>query len=133
MYLYIFWMKSQRWWLILLVGLDTAFFLLYVLQYFLLCFSYFQGKAMNAISAFTTGNYSRQPIVIYLFLKSVNLSFMSEFDFDVIKDVNCTKMSHSLAVVKVVIKRTFFSFSSYLFLLMGSQVRSMFLLKLVME
>ena len=58
---------------------------------------------------------------------------MLEFKSDVIKDDSSAKMSHSFAVVKVLMKRTFFTFSPFLFLLMGSQECSMFLLQLVME
>ena len=69
---------------------------------------------MGAVSAFTTGNYPRQPVVVYLFVKSVNLSFMLEFKFDVIKDVSSSKMSYSFAAVKVLMKCTFFAFSPFL-------------------
>ena len=48
---------------------------------------------MGAVSAFTTGNYSRQPAAVYLFVKSANLSFMLEFKSDVIKDVSSAKVS----------------------------------------
>ena len=69
--------KRWRWWLILLVGFDTVSFLLYVLQYSLFCSSYFQGKPICAVRAFTMGNYPRQPaVVVYLFVKSVNLSLL---------------------------------------------------------
>ena len=43
---------------------------------------------MDPVSAFTTGNYPRRPGVVYLFVKSVNLSFMLLFKSDVIKDVS---------------------------------------------
>ena len=43
---------------------------------------------MDPVSAFTTGNYPRQPVVVYLFVKSVNLSFMLLFKSVVIKDVS---------------------------------------------
>ena len=38
----------------------------------------------RAVSDFTPGNYSRQPVAVYLSVKSVNLSFMLEFKSDVI-------------------------------------------------
>ena len=43
---------------------------------------------MDPVSTFTTGNYPRQPVVVYLFVKFVNLSFMLLFKSDVIKDVS---------------------------------------------
>ena len=87
----------------------------------------------TAVSAFMTGNYPCQPVVVYLFEKSVNLLFTLEFKSDVIKGVNSAKMSHSFTTLKVLMKLTFFAFSSFLFLLMGSQRCSIFLLELVME
>ena len=62
---------------------------------------------------FTTGNYPRQPVVAYLFVKSLNFSFMLEFNSDVMKDA-ARLMSHSFATVKVLIKRTFFCLYSFL-------------------
>ena len=61
---------------------------------------------MGAVSAFMMGNYPRQPVAIYLFVKSVNLSFMLEFTHKFIKDVSPakTKMSHSFAAVKVLMQ-----------------------------
>ena len=88
---------------------------------------------MGAVSAFTTGSYPRQPAVVYLFLKSANLSFMLEFKSDVITEVSSAKMSHSFAAAKVLMKLTFFAFIPFLFLLLGSQGSSMFRLKVVME
>ena len=88
---------------------------------------------MGAVSAFTTENYSRQPVVVCLFVKPVNMFFILEFKSDVIKDVSSAKMSHSFTVVKVLMKCTLFAFSPFLFLLMESQGCSMLLLKLVME
>ena len=59
---------------------------------------------------------------------------MLEFKSDVIKDASSAKISHLFAAVKVLMKRTFFAFSLFLFLLVGSQECSMLLLEeLVME
>ena len=59
---------------------------------------------------------------------------MLEFKSDVIKDVSSAKISHLFTAVKVLMKRTFFAFSLFLFLLVESQECSMFLLEeLVME
>ena len=88
---------------------------------------------MGAVSGFMTGNYPHQPVVVYLFVKSANLSFLLEFKSDVIKDVSSAKISHSFPAVKVLMKRIFFAFGSHLLLLLGSQVCFMFLLELVME
>ena len=88
---------------------------------------------MGIVSAFTTESYPRHSVVFYLFVKSISLSFMPEFKAIVIKYVSSARMSHSFATVKVLMKCTFFAFSPFLFLLMGSQRCSMFLLKLVME
>ena len=46
------------------------------------------------MGAVSTGNYHRQRAAVYLFVKSVNLSFILEFKSDVIKDVSSAKMSY---------------------------------------
>ena len=69
---------------------------------------------MGALSAFTTGNYHRQPVAVYLFVSS-------------------GKMSQSFAAVEVLMKNTFFAFSPFLYVLMGSQGCFMFFLELLME
>ena len=48
---------------------------------------------MDAVSAFTTGNYPRQPAAASLFLNSVDLSFLMEVKSDVYKGINFTKIS----------------------------------------
>ena len=68
---------------------------------------------MAAVSAFTAGNYPHQPVAVYLFVKSVNLSLMLEFKSGVIRDVSSTKMPHSFAAVEVLMKHTFFAFSPF--------------------
>ena len=88
---------------------------------------------MGAVSAFTTGNYPRQPAVASLFLNSVDLSFLMKVKSDIIKDINFAKMSESFATVEVLIERTFFAFSPLIYLLVGSQGCSMFLLKLLID
>ena len=107
-----------------------SFFLASCFTIFSSFFSYFQGKPLGAASTFTTRNYSRQPAVVYLFIKSVNLPFMLQLKSNFIKDVSSSNASHSFAAVQVLMKRTFFAFAfiSFLFLLMGSQGCSMFLL-----
>ena len=47
---------------------------------------------------------------------------MLEFKSDAIEHVSSAKMSHLFAAVKVLMKRTFFAFSPFLFLLMGAVV-----------
>ena len=54
---------------------------------------------MGAVSPFTTGSYPRQPVVVYLFVISVNLSFMLQFKSDVMKNISSTKMPHLFAAV----------------------------------
>ena len=49
-----------------------------------------------------------------------------EFQSDVIYDASSANMSHLFTAVEVLMKRTFFVFSLFLFLLMGSQGYSMF-------
>ena len=88
---------------------------------------------MGAVSVFTPGNYTRQPVAVYLFVKSMNLPFMSEFKSDFLKDVSSAKMSHSFVAVEVPMKHTFFGASSFLYMLMGSQGCSIFFLELLME
>ena len=70
---------------------------------------------MVTVSAFTTSKYPRQAVVVYLFLKSVNLLFMLKFKSDVIKDASSANMSHSLAVVKVLMKHIFFAFIPFIY------------------
>ena len=41
-------------------------------------------KLKSVVKAFTIGNYFCQPVVVYLFAKSLNLSFTLEFQSDVI-------------------------------------------------
>ena len=88
---------------------------------------------MGAMSTFTTKNYSRQPVALYLFMESVNFSFKLEFKSDIIKDVSSAKMSHSFAAVEVLIKHTFMAFTAFLYVLIGSQGFFMLLLELLME
>ena len=75
---------------------------------------------MGAVGALTMGNYPRQPVTVYLFVKSVNLSFRLEFKSDVINDISSAKMSHSFAVVEVLMKHTYFALSPFLYVLMRS-------------
>ena len=90
-------------------------------------------KLKSAVKAFTMGSCFPQLVVVYLFLKSLNLSFMLEFQSDVIYDATSANMFHLFTAVEVLMKRTFFVFSLFLFLLMGSQGYSMFFLELLME
>ena len=78
---------------------------------------------MGAVSAFTTGNYPRQPVVLYMFVKSVNFSFILEFKSDVIKGVSSAKMSHSFPAVEVLMKHTFFAFSPFLYVLISWEAK----------
>ena len=48
-------------------------------------------------------------------------TFMLEFKSDIIKSVSSAKMSHSISVIEVLLKHTFYAFSSFLFLFMWSQ------------
>ena len=75
---------------------------------------------MAAVSAFMAGNYPHQPVAVYLFVKSVNLSFMLKSKSDVIKKVSYAKISHLFTVVEVLMKHTIFAFSLFLYLLMES-------------
>ena len=88
---------------------------------------------MGAMSTFTTKNYPRQRVALYLFMESVNFSFKLEFKSDIIKDVSSAKMSHSFAAVEVLIKHTFMAFTAFLYVLIGSQGFFMLLLELLME
>ena len=88
---------------------------------------------MGAMSTFTTKNYPRQPVALYLFMESVNFSFKLEFKSDIIKDVSSAKMSHSFAAVEVLTKHTFMAFTAFLYVLIGSQGFFMLLLELLME
>ena len=88
---------------------------------------------MGAMSTFTTKNYSRQPVALYLFMESVNFSFKLKFKSDIIKDVSSAKMSHSFAAVEVLIKHTFMAFTAFLYVLIGSPGFFTLLLELLME
>ena len=54
-------------------------------------------------------------------------------DSDVNKDISFGKMLESIATVEVLIKHTFFPFIPYIYLLVGSQVSTMFFLELLMD
>ena len=45
---------------------------------------------MDTVSAFTTGNYPRQPAVVSLFVSCVGLSVLKDVKSDVNKDVSST-------------------------------------------
>ena len=55
---------------------------------------------MGAVGAFRTGNYPRQPVAVYQFAISVNVSFTLEFKSDLIKSISSAKISRSLAAVE---------------------------------
>ena len=88
---------------------------------------------MGVVSAFMMGNYPQQPAAAFLFLNSVDLSFLMEIKSDVIKDISFAKMSESFATVELLIEGTFFAFSPLIHLLVGSQGCSMFLLELLID
>ena len=67
------------------------------------------------------------------FVKSINLDLMLEFKSEVIKDVRFAKMSDLFSAVEVLMKHTFFAFSPFLYVLMGSYRWSMFFLELLMK
>ena len=52
------------------------------------------------------GNYPRERTAASLFVNSVNLSFLMKFESDVIKEVSSSKISDSLATVKLSINGT---------------------------
>ena len=52
---------------------------------------------------------------------------------EVIKGVSSAKMSELFAIVEVLIERTFFHFSLFMYFLVRSQGYSMFLLKLLVD
>ena len=52
---------------------------------------------------------------------------------EVIKGVSSAKMSELFAIVEVLIERTFFHFSPFMYFLVRSQGYSMFLLKLLVD
>ena len=74
---------------------------------------------MGAVSALRRGA-TLAHVVLYMFVKSVNLSFILEFKSDIIKGVSSAKMSHSFAAVEVLMKHTFFALSPFLYVHMGS-------------
>ena len=70
---------------------------------------------MSTVSAFMTGNYPRQPALVHLLVKSINLSFMVEFKSDVSKDISSAKMSHSFTAANILMKRTFLALVPFYF------------------
>ena len=88
---------------------------------------------MGAVSASVKGNYHHQLAAPLLSLNSVELSFLMEVKSDVIKDFGFAKMSELFAIVEVLIKRTFFVFSPFIYLLVGSQGCSLFLPELIVD
>ena len=74
---------------------------------------------MDAFNTFTTLKYSNQSPAASLFLKFVDVLFFMKVESDVDKDANFIKMS--FPTVKVLTKRTVFVFSSFIYLLVGSE------------
>ena len=88
---------------------------------------------MGAVRAFSAGNYTRQPGSASWFVNSVDLPVLMDADPDINKDISSGKMLESIATVEVLIKHTFFPFIPYTYLLVGSQVSTMFFLELLMD
>ena len=63
------------------------------------------------MSPFITWNSSCQPSATSMFLNSVHLPFLMKVESDVIKDVSSANMP------EVLIERTFFAFSPFMYLL----------------
>ena len=106
---------------ILLVGSVIVCFFLYFLHYFLLYSTYFQVNPISAVNTYTIENYPPQPAVVYLFVKFIYLPFMLNIKPNFIKGAGSAKMLHSFAAFEVLMERTFFVFSAFLFLFMESQ------------
>ena len=64
---------------------------------------------MGALWALLRRETTLAHIVVYLFVKFLNLSFILEFKSDIIKGVSSAKMSHSFAAVEELMKHTFFA------------------------
>ena len=88
---------------------------------------------MGAVRAFPARNYTRLPGSKSLSLNSVDLPVLMDADSDVNKDISFGKMLESIATVEVLIKHNFFPFIPYIYLLVGSQVSTMFFLELLMD
>ena len=63
---------------------------------------------MGAENVFTTGNYPFSPVAAFLFLNSLDLSFLMEVKYDAIKDVSFGKKSELFAAIEAL--RIFFYF-----------------------
>ena len=85
------------------------------------------------MSTFSTGNYSHQAAATSIFLNSVDLFFLMGAKSEVIKDVSSAKMPELLATVEVQIRRTFFDFSPFMYLLVRSEGYSVFLHKSLVD
>ena len=88
---------------------------------------------MGAKSAFYDGNYPCQPIAASLFLNSVDLSVLREVESDASKDVSFPKIPESFTTVEVLIEHTFFAVSPFIYLLVGREGCSLFLLEMLVD
>ena len=74
-------------------------------SFFLYCLTFlctlFQEIPTSGGIAFKARNYSRQPASGLLFVISVNLSFLMEFETDFIKDTSSAKMFDSFEPVNL--------------------------------
>ena len=81
---------------------------------------------MGAVRAFSAGNYTHRPGSESLSVNSVDLPVLMDADSDVNKDISSGKMLESIATVEVLIKHSFFAFIPYIYLLVGSQISTVF-------
>lgn len=84
-----------------------------VLQVNLLHDFLFRGKSMDALSLFAPGNYPLQLDAASLIVKSLNVSFLMETNFDVLTDLSSATMSGFFANVEILLGQTFFAFSPF--------------------
>ena len=66
-------------------------------------------------------------------MNSLDLSVLMNAKPEVNKDVSSAKMCESFATVEVLIEHNFFTFNLFIYMLVGSQGYTMFLLELLMD
>ena len=93
----------------------------------------FSGKASGHCESFYDRELTLPTCCCFFVFESVDSSFLMKVKPDVIKDINFAQMSKSFVTVEELIECIFFAFSPLIYLLMGNQRCSMFLLELLID
>ena len=90
-------------------------------------------KANGRCKRFYDGELSSPTWFCIFVLEFCNFVFFMEVESNFIKEVSFAKMSDSFTTVEIIIERTFFAFSPFIYLLVGSQGCPQFLLELLVN